>query len=452
MSRTIRYGSFVAVITLVSVLRGASGWAESGENGGGGGVANQTPVAVLNAETWEMARGLLPDEFLQRYKDGEWEHEIHEIPRGTHLVDYDFIEAGEKNVGRYDIGPNGGIIDVNTGKQPPFVYGPPFPNIDPEDPKAGAKVVWNFFYQSYLLGNSRNFVNLDWVGTTGMERRLRTDVYQAFFDGQPEAYKPKENPNNYLFQQLTTVTNPADLQGTVSLTHRFRDPVKRDQVWTYVPALRRVRAVSPVNRSDGFLGSDMSQDDGSYFDGKPEDFTWRLIGEGEILMLYDRQALLEKKHNLRKLTAGGTEGQDSLRPRFAYQLNEWSGLAWRPLKNEFVLIKRPIWIVEGAPKDRYYLYGKLMLRFDKKSWRGTYNSKYSWKGEVLNSYLPAYGPYFEIGGEWRNYAATLFTMAQNWKANRATVSYADPQHPTYQSRISFPPDFFHVERLMRTGK
>jgi len=31
-------------------------------------------------------------------------------------------------------------------------------------------------------------------------------------------------------------------------------------------ALRRVRAVSPANRSDGFLGSDMSQDDGAFFE------------------------------------------------------------------------------------------------------------------------------------------------------------------------------------------
>ena len=33
-----------------------------------------------------------------------------------------------------------------------------------------------------------------------------------------------------------------------------------------VPALRRVRAVSPANRSDGYLGSDISGDDGFFFD------------------------------------------------------------------------------------------------------------------------------------------------------------------------------------------
>ncbi len=53
----------------------------------------------------------------------------------------------------------------------------------------------------------------------------------------------------------------------------------------FVPALRRVRQVSPANRSDGFLGSDMSQDDGPFFDGKPEDFEWKLVGDRQGLRL-----------------------------------------------------------------------------------------------------------------------------------------------------------------------
>jgi hypothetical protein len=422
-------------------------------------LAEEAPVAdgakllgALNTETWQTAEGLIPAEFLEHYKSGAWTHEIWEAPTGTHYYDADFIAAGEQNKGRYDIGSDGQVVEIATGKQPGFIYGPPFPDIDPSDPKAGAKVVWNFFYQSYILGNSRNFVNLDWVGSKGMERRLRTDVYQRYFDGQPLKYRPDKNPQNFLFQQISGVTAPADLQGTVSLTHRFRDPKQRDQVWTFVPALRRVRAVSPANRSDGFLGSDMSQDDGSYFDGKPEDFTWRLVGEGEILMLFDRESLLHRKSNINRLPSGGFEGHDSLRPRFAYQTGKFTGLAWAPIRSEFVLNKRPVWIVEGVPKDKYYLYGKILLRLDKEAWRGTYNSKYDWKGEILNSYLPVYGPYYDIDGEWRSYASALFTMAQNWRLFRATVSYADPENPVQQSRIPYPDSFFTVDELTRRGK
>jgi hypothetical protein len=122
------------------------------------------------------------------------------------------------------------------------------------------------------------------------------------------------------------------------------------------------------------------------------------------------------------------------------------------VRTEFVLNRRPVWIVEGVPKDKYYLYGKILLRFDKVAWRGTYNSKYDWKGEILNSYLPVYGPYYDIDGEWRSYAATLFTMAQNWRLFRATVSYADPENNIQQSRIPYPDNFFSVDELTRRGK
>ena len=53
----------------------------------------------------------------------------------------------------------------------------------------------------------------------------------------------------------------------------------------------RVRAVSPANRSDGFLGSDMSQDDGPFFDGKPEDFEWKLVGKRDGLRIVDPGAV-----------------------------------------------------------------------------------------------------------------------------------------------------------------
>jgi hypothetical protein len=415
-------------------------------------VAQPVPGTVLNADTWQQAQGLLPPEFLDRYRNGLWWHEVVAAPEGTHFADEDFLAAGQRNAGQYDIGPTGGIVEKGSGAQPAFVYGPPFPIIDANDPQAGAKIVWNFFYQSYLLGNSHNLVNLDWVGAAGMQRSIGTDVYQHFFDGQPEKYRPASNPQNFLFQQISAVTAPTDLQGTVALTHRFRDPARRDQAWTYVPALRRVRAVSPANRSDGFLGSDMSQDDGSYFDGKPEDFDWKLVGEGQMLALMDRGSLVDRENHVRRLPAGGFESTDGLLPRFAYQTPGFTGLAWRPLESQHVLIARPVWLVEGTPKDKYYLYGKVALRFDKQSWRGTYNSKYDWQGQILNSYLPTYGPYYDIDGEWRSYARSFFTMAQNWKLDRATVSYADPKNPVQQSRIGFPEGFFNVDQLARQGK
>src|SRR5262249_52221228 len=212
----------------------------------------------------------------------------------------------------------GTIIDPKTGNQPTYVYGPPFPDIDRNDPQAGVKLIWNFFYQSYILGDDHNAVQLSWVARHGVDRESAQEVWQKFFDGHAPNTPRPDTPNTPLSHQLVQTTFPADLKGTIALTWRYRD-TKRDNTWAYVPALRRVRAVSPTNRSDGFLGSDMSQDDGSYFDGKPEDFEWKLVGEGEMLTMMDRTALLEQKCETKPLPGGGFESRDSLRPRFAYQ-------------------------------------------------------------------------------------------------------------------------------------
>ena len=128
------------------------------------------------------------------------------------------------------------------------------------------------------------------VSRKGLDRGIVADGWFHFLDGQTPKYREK-NPMNLQSQFLGVVLKPADLQGTASLSWRYRDPDKRDSVWAFVPALRRVRAVSPANRSDGYLGSDISGDDGFFFDGKPEDFEWKLVGKRDALRIVDPAAV-----------------------------------------------------------------------------------------------------------------------------------------------------------------
>jgi len=41
---------------------------------------------------------------------------------------------------------------------------------------------------------------------------------------------------------------------------------------------------------------------------------------------------------------------------------QWKGVAWAPVTA--ALAKRRVWVIEGKPKDRYYLYGR---RIDEKT-------------------------------------------------------------------------------------
>src|SRR5262249_36536554 len=159
------------------------------------------------------------------------------------------------------------------------------------------------------------------------------------------------------------------------LSYRFKDPAKRDLSWAYVPALRRVRAVSPANRSDGFLGSDQSQDDGFFFDGKPEDFTWRITGHKDGLRLVDPGSLAGEVQRTARPDGGGRTKLINNDKTVGYMLDDWKGVAWAPAGA--ALAKRKFWVLEGLPKDKYYLFGKLELWIDDQSWAGAWNRKFS---------------------------------------------------------------------------
>jgi hypothetical protein len=227
------------------------------------------PGMVLCEKNWELAVDLLPPEILAHYKKGEYTNAIGEWKDGDVKWSEEFQRSTEQNAGRFEVSREGAIIEKSSGKRPRLVYGFPFPNIDPSDPSAAVKILWNYYYGYWANGSRRNVTPIVWLDRKGIDRAAVQDVYFNQYDGQPEAFRPKENPNDLLQQFLATALSPTDLHGTTALTWRYRDPKKRDSSWAFVPALRRIRQVSPSNRSDGFLGSDMSQDDGPFFDGKP---------------------------------------------------------------------------------------------------------------------------------------------------------------------------------------
>ncbi|TMA40087.1 MAG: DUF1329 domain-containing protein, partial [Deltaproteobacteria bacterium] len=245
--------------------------------------AAPAPGTTLERTTAEEAKDLLPPEILRHYQNGDYRNAVIEFPNSRWRWDDGFEEATRWNAEHLVLDEHKAPVDKATGKRPDYITGLPFPDIREDDPDAGYKVLWNVDYAYYTGGNSRNLVLLTWVSRSGLDRSSVQDVRFLYYDGQPRKYAPAANPDNFLFQFLALSTSPADLQGTAALGYRYKDPTKRDMNWAYVPALRRVRAVSPANRSDGFLGSDTSQDDGFFFDGKPEDFTWKVTGHKDGL-------------------------------------------------------------------------------------------------------------------------------------------------------------------------
>jgi hypothetical protein len=412
------------------------------------------PGDVLNQRNWEQAEGLLPPEILKHYKNGDYANPIVDWPVGKYVFPPDFKAASEKNAGQLDVDANGTVVEKGTGTQPPYILGHPFPIIDPADPKAGAKVVWNFFYRTWYFGTLHAESQLNWVAAKRLERRADVKVDFQYLDGIPEDQR-LPNPENFSVRLLTVTVSPADLNGTAALSWRYRDPLKRDSNWAFVPALRRVRAVSPANRSDGFLGSDMSQDDGPFFDGKPEDFTWTLKGEVEQLRIVDPLSLKGEADEVWLPTGGWRSLWPDLK-FLGYMDPQWKGIAWAPLTG--ALAKRAFWRVDGVPNDKYYLYGRLELYIDKETFQGAWNRKFSWQGELLNTlqilaFLPKAFTRPDGKVDYNQASNMAFQCAENIIRNQATVAgiKSNPKGG-FDGRVTYPATFFDVKSLGIAGK
>jgi hypothetical protein len=418
---------------------------------GGACAASET---MLGPATWEAARGLLPDEILAHYRTGDYGNRIVDgtPAAGVPWITPEFAAATRANRGRFAIGPTGSVVDVATGAQPAAVMGLPFPDVDAADPQAALKIVWNDLYAVWYRGDYHFLVDLVMLSRRGVERRIRTDFQVRVHDGTPESRGGP--PGDELFlQTLARVMAPADLAGTVSLSWRYRDGARRDAYWTFVPGLRRARMMDPLNRSDGFLGSDLSLDDGNFFDAKPEDFTFTLLGRGDQLVLIDPFAL-RGDVDLVPLDGGGWRTRWKDVPRIGADDPQWHGVPWAPVSS--VLVRRPVWIVEARPKNRRYLYDRIVLRFDAETYLGSWSTKYDRAGNLVTSYQVSSGPYQtpDGGRTWLQSGGIPVQIAESHVYQRATAVLFPPraaQNPA-DLRVPLSPGLFDPAVLVQLGR
>ena len=129
------------------------------------------PGDVLDQSNWQKAEGLLLPEVLEHYKAGEFVNPIAEWPEGLQHYAQDFLKGTEENAGRFKLDEQGTILDNTSGRQPDYIMGLPFPQIDPADPQAAVKILWNYYYQWWDNGNALGNTAVEWVNATGLDRR-----------------------------------------------------------------------------------------------------------------------------------------------------------------------------------------------------------------------------------------------------------------------------------------
>ncbi|MEW6442016.1 MAG: DUF1329 domain-containing protein [bacterium] len=338
--------------------------------------ADEAKPEIIDKSNWNKAEGLVPKPFLEGLRKGGMIVTVKEPDYDTAEFFPDYALASmQDNVGKYALDDNDMIVDTQTGKLAKSIVGFPFPKVDPADPKAAIKVIYNKQYVTYILGFKRFTTITTWVGSeTGFERDVEVFFHDAYLTGFPGA-KAYPNPSDIERYSIISVQKPYDLAGTSIMLWRYLSD-QADVNFSYVPAIRRVRRMTPANRSDGFVGSDFAVDDILAYDGKIPQFTWKLIGTQEALVPYVSCAPLRVEVSPQ---GEWVMAKDHPSIRYGYQDKTWGGSPWCPLNT--IYSKRPVYVLEAKSKDPYYNYGTQYIWVSADTWGPAYKLVHDRSGE-----------------------------------------------------------------------
>ncbi|GIW42533.1 MAG: hypothetical protein KatS3mg076_3110 [Candidatus Binatia bacterium] len=394
---------------------------------------------ILDQNNWQQAEGLLPDVVLKRVKDGDYWFKVKPVDPEEFKSYYSkaFWEASEANDGKYDVDPETcGLKDVKTGKMPDFYFGFPFPKIDPKDPMAACKMAWNFTAANQMGEGQGATFTLNGIDTSGEFKRIKLWLHIQSFLGRPGG--PIPNPENLRDVSMSNVLEPQDVDGVAGLTKRINDWYSQDKAWFYVPSTRRVRRVNAATRSDPVAGLDIFADDLNCYGGKTEYYTWKLIGEGQVLA-----PVLDSDGPLPQKWVTETRAEVPI-PYFkgAYETPGAKGVPWLVVEN-LALVPRPVWILEGQSQDPYYNFGKVIMYMDKVMYRIWWKLVHNRAGEYFYNAACAYHWSTNKDGTFKVVTPNM-VVGVNDKTNRACLA---GRYSFQFIERKFPEDYFSLRTL-----
>jgi hypothetical protein len=422
-----------------------SGWQEDQKK-----IFSQLPVKpgdVIDTTNADKVKDLLPEEFLNVVKKGDWILNIGEFGY-DYDWDEDYYKLSAENEGRYVLGDKKEILDAGTGQIPMFVRGMPFPNIDFEnDPDAAVKFmhnrdVNNFIISSWLALDYSKYGNLTFVGRKGYERGVMFSNEINYWWNRTGGEIP--NPRDLKMTNFLVSQAPYDLKGTATLYLRHLDG-RPDSVYAYVPAIRRVKRLSGANRSDPQMGSDQTADDWDGFGGHIESMKWTYMGKKIMLKPLNRNDAQAPRELKLDGNRGWKFGMDDA-CELGFMKAGWTGAPWAYVNH--VWIPTEMVILKATPLDPFYAYGDMILYFDTKSTTCAFNIKYTKAGEFWKYLVCAPAP-----GTWKG-GKKLLTINGPSSVVDAKTDHGSPTHmdgyPTWLDSPKVNP-MNHTPRNLRTA-
>jgi hypothetical protein len=113
------------------------------------------------------------------------------------------------------------------------------------------------------LDGSEAVVNMAIINPKGQTRERKLSMATKLYDG------------GHTEKRVYRFLSPADVEGTGVLVFDYESAA--DDVWVYLPALRKTRRILSAQRSEAFMGSEFSYADLNV--PALDDFSYRLLGE-----------------------------------------------------------------------------------------------------------------------------------------------------------------------------
>ena len=386
--------------------------------------ADVSPGSVIDKTNWEQAEGLVPHTILNWVKAGKLTLHLGELNYDPAIyLPQHALDALKDNIGKYDIDEKGSVVEAATGKLAMQVMGFPFPEIDVNDPTAAEKIMHNKMYTWYIYGDIHFSYQLLWIAASvGLERTVDMKAQQTNLLGWP-GIKELKNPDKVEKRIIGIATSPVDLKGTAIMTWRYMSPNKQDSTFGYIPAIRRVRQMSPANRSDAIVGSDMCVDDSNGYDGKVQAFEWKLLRRQEAIVPY----LDENPQPIERNEKG--EWCSTTRQKYVvygFEKEGWQGAPWAP--TNYVWVKRPTYVIEMRSKDKYYNYGTQYLWIDAETYASHYKVIHDRAGDYWKGSFAALTGYESTGKELRVQGLAHGAMVDDRNDHATGTELASPRN------------------------
>ena len=360
---------------------------------------------VITTRNWQQYRDYMP-EWMQFLFSGQYafklaqDQQIVVGPTIPKIMPKAFAANTEKYSSQVSLKelPEGATLIQN------YTAGLPFPH--PTEPHLAEKIVWNLWYR-YLprveINTPIHSLLVDKYNKI-FRQTLVNDYMRLGHVSEPglPIYTP-EAPDTDLALYLE-VTEPEQSKYTVSLIIYFLDPTRVQEIWSFVPSLRRPLRLSASARCSPAAGSDGTvEDQKSGFNMQVADLTAKVIAHKKTLMMNNLEPKYPTPVNFYDSSTLRLWGLDR-------------GVAWPPLPSKWELQDTYIVDAKRVPsKLAGYCYGNRRMYIDTTDYHMSGEDLYDMGGKLWKilflfsrEHPNGYGDMFETGSG--NYVITVMDL------------------------------------------